>query len=443
MPTEIIPVAIYTRKSNDAQLEKEIHSLSVQRNSAEHYITSQSHLGWCLIDEYFDDNNVSGATLERPALQRLKTQIEAGKIKVVVVNRLDRISRSLSQFIELTKYFKAHGVALVSSTQDFNSGDATGDLMRHILLSFAEFEHELIRERATERLHTARKEGCFTGAQPMLGYNISPYSGKLVIDTEEATQVRQIYELYLKLKSVRGTAKKLKQMGWHNKQWLTKQEKTKGGGPFSANGLHKLLTNQIYIGRVKIQDNTFDGKHQAIIDHDLFEAVQDTLKQNRRGENITRRKQQSPLLHNLLYCPFCSARCVHHTTTRRNRTYRYYSCGNQRTNGTSACDAPTTQAGKIEHLVIEQLQTVGYDSDHQDKLIEQIQTQESGKNSSLPSTDQLRTVLKKMNHSLTLYQQYELVRALLNRVEFNSIDGKITLHFNEDEIIRRASSSPS
>lgn len=173
--------------------------------------------------------------------------------------------------------------------------------------------------------------------------------------------------------------------------------------------------------------------------------MRNTLKQNRRGENTTRWKQQSPLLHNLLYCPFCSARCVHHTTTRRNQTYRYYSCGNQRTNGTNACDAPTTQAGKIEHLVIEQLQRVGYDSDHQDKLIEQIQTQtqESGRTSPLPSTDQLRTVLKKINHSLTLYQQYELVRALLTRVEFNSIDGKITLHFNEDEIIQRASSSPS
>lgn len=216
MPTEIIPVAIYTRKSNDAQLEKEIHSLSVQRNSAEHYITSQSHLGWRLIDEHFDDNNVSGATLERPALHRLKKQIEAGKVKVVVVNRLDRISRSLSQFIELTKYFEAHGVALVSSTQDFNSDGATGDLMRHILLSFAEFEHELIREHAAERLHTARKEGCFTGAQPMLGYNISPYSGKLIIDTKEATRVRQIYELYLKLKSIRGTAKEQTQAGTTN-----------------------------------------------------------------------------------------------------------------------------------------------------------------------------------------------------------------------------------
>ena len=147
---------------------------------AESYIASQAHLGWQLLEEHFDDNDASGATLERPALERLKTRIETGEVKVIVVNRLDRISRKLAHFIELTKYFEAHGVTLVSSTQNFNSDDATGDLMRHILLSFAEFEHDLIRDRVTERIHTARKNGSFAGAQPMLGYNIAPYSGRAV-----------------------------------------------------------------------------------------------------------------------------------------------------------------------------------------------------------------------------------------------------------------------
>jgi len=276
--------------------------------------------------------------------------------------------------MELTKYFEAHGVALISSTQNFNSGDATGDLMRHILISFAEFEHDLIRDRATERLHTARKGGSFTGAQPMLGYNIARYSGKLVVDETEARRVRKIFQLYLELKSVRATTKELKQRGWNNKQWFTKQGKTRGGGHFSANGLHKLLTNPVYIGKVRLKDETFAGKHQAIIDHDLFEAVQNTLQKNRQCDNPTRKKHEFALLHNMLYCPFCNARCVHHTTTKRNRTYRYYSCGNQLTHGTGACDAPTLQAGEIEHLVIEQLRAVGYDSGLQNQIIKQIQT---------------------------------------------------------------------
>ena len=275
----------------------------------------------------------------------------------------------------------------------------------------------------------------------MLGYNIAPYGGKLIVDEEEAARVRAIFQLYLELKSVRATAKELKQKEWHNKQSFTKKGKARGGGPFSPNGLHKLLTNPIYIGKVKIKDETFDGDHLAIIDQDLFEAVQNTLQKNRQCDNPTRKKHEFALLHNILHCPFCNARYVHHTTKRGSRIYRYYSCGNQRTNGIEACDAPTLQAGMIENLVIKQLTKISFYPEMQTQIIEQIQKQarESGWMKSLPSLTRIQTVFTNFNlPTTTHYHQCELVRALLRRVEFDSVNGKLKLDFNDEEIIRQA-----
>ncbi|MGJ8639276.1 MAG: recombinase family protein [Opitutaceae bacterium] len=275
----------------------------------------------------------------------------------------------------------------------------------------------------------------------MLGYNIAPYSGKLIVDEKEATRVREILQLYLKFKSIRATSKEHKRRGWNNKQLFTKKGKARGGSPFSTNGLHKLLTNPIYIGKVKIKDETFDGTHQAIVDHELFEAVQNTLQKNRQCDNPTRKKHEFALLHNILYCPFCNACYVHHTTKRGSRVYRYYSCGNQRANGIEACDAPTLQAGMIENLVIKQLSKIGFYPEMQTQIIEQIQKQarESEWIKQLPSITRLQTVFTNFNlPTTTHYHQCESVRALLRRIEFDSVNGKLKLDFNDEEIIRQA-----
>jgi len=217
-----IPAAVYSRKSTDAKLEQQVNSISIQCAAGKSYIESQRYLGWYCFDEEFNDNNVSGATLEREALQRLKQRIREGKVKVVVVNRLDRISRSLSQFLDLMDFFEEHGVALVSVTQNINTGDAMGRLMLQIIMSFAEFERELIRDRVTERMHAARKQGRFIGGRPVLGYNIKPEGRELEIDELEAIRVREIFALYLELRSVKAVVREVRARGWNNKKWVAK-----------------------------------------------------------------------------------------------------------------------------------------------------------------------------------------------------------------------------
>jgi site-specific DNA recombinase len=347
---ECIPVAIYTRKSTDAKVEQEVHSLSVQRASAESFIASQQHRGWVCLPEKYDDNNISGATLERPALQRLKQHICEGRVKAVVINRLDRISRSLSQFLELMEFFEKHGVALVSVTQNFNTGDSMGRLMVQIIMSFAEFERSLIRDRVTERLHAARRKGRFIGGPPVLGYNIKPKGGELEIDELEAIRVREIFELYLQVRSVKAAVHELHRRDWRNKKWITRQGKVSGGSAFSTSSLYSLLTNPVYIGKVTLKGELFDGQHEGIIDPKLFEKVQTMLAGNSVQDGNRRRNKHSALLKGLLVCNACSTPFVHTYTLKKNRMYRYYTCGHKRDHGADTCPSPSIPAGEIESL---------------------------------------------------------------------------------------------
>ena len=367
-----VPVLVYTRKSTDAQLEKEVHSLSVQRASAESFIESQKHRGWFCLDERFDDNNISGGTLDRPALRRAMKLIKKGKVKVVVVNRLDRISRSLSQFLELTAFFEEYGVALVSVTQNINTGDAMGRLMLSIIISFAEFERELIRERVTERMHASRKNGQFIGGRPVLGYNIKPEGRELEVDKIEAIRVHEIFALYLELRSVKATAQELKRRGWHNKKWVTREGKVSGGNPFSPNGLHHLLTNPIYIGKVTLKGEVFDGKHDALMDPELFQQVQTMLAKNSVIDGARKRNRHSALLKGLLYCTACDTPFEHTYTKKKNRMYRYYTCSHKRREGANTCPSPSLPAGEIEELVISQILSVGTDPNLQDMVYSQL-----------------------------------------------------------------------
>lgn len=490
-----IPVAIYTRKSTDAHVEQEVHSLSVQRASAESFIASQSHRGWQLLDEHFDDNNVSGATLDRPALERLKQRIIDGEVKAVVINRLDRISRSLSQFLELTEFFDAHEVSLVSVTQNFNTGDAMGKLMLHILLSFSEFERELIRDRVTERLHAARKKGHFIGGRPILGYNIKPQGRELEIDELEALRVRQIFELYLELASLKATVAELKEREWINKKWVAKNGNVTGGSPFSVNGLHSLLKNPIYIGKVTLKGEVYEGQHEAIIAPELFESVQNLLASNRQSDTRTRRSNDSALLKGLLYCPCCEAPYIHTYTKKNHRIYRYYTCRNRRENGANACPSPSVPAGEIEAVVTEQLLRIGQDSQLQEDAFEQIKTTLAEKK--VKSAEEIKcakqqllridrelaqsrefdapesliqhleskreqaesllqmpendfacpskaSVVESLNGihelwpSFTPRERIQFTKALVKRIDFSASDGKLTLHFNEDGLIPKS-----
>jgi site-specific DNA recombinase len=486
-----IPAVVYARKSTDAKLEQEVNSISVQCAAARSYIESQKHLGWHCLDEEFNDNNISGATLERPALRRLKQLIRKGQVKVVVVNRLDRLSRSLSQFLELMAFFEEHGVALVSVTQNINTSDAMGRLMLQIIMSFAEFERELIRDRVTERMHAARKQGRFIGGRPILGYNIKPEGRELEVDELEAVRVREIFLLYLELRSIKATVLELNKRGWLNKKWVTKSGKVSGGSPFSTATLHKLLTNPIYIGKVSLKGEIFDGLHEEIVDLDLFEKVSGVLAGNDLTKGNRNRNSHDALLKGLLKCKACNASFVHTGSKKKHKYYRYYTCSNKRLNGAHACPSPSLPAGDIENLVADQLMSIGTDpklqkmvyaqlieameakrrtakqtrqtatkeldritrelassrefnaSDSLLVLLEQkrqeaedaLQRAESHTGYTIPSKDEIIAVISDMQGlwpTFTAAQKCAFVKTLVREVEYDADAGSLTLHFNDE-----------
>lgn len=484
-------VAVYTRKSTDAKIEQEVHSLSVQRAAAESFIASQKHQGWECLKEHFDDNNVSGATLDRPALERLKQLVREGQVQVVVVLRLDRLSRSLSQFLELMDFFEKHGVALVSVTQNINTGDAMGRLMLQIIMSFAEFERELIRDRVTERMHAARRLGRFIGGRPVLGYNIKPAGGELEVDGLEAIRVREIMELYLQLRSLKATACELNRRGWRNKRWVTRAGTVCGGNGFTPATLYNLLTNPVYIGKVTLKGNTYDGKHEAIIDAGLFGRIQAMLSGNSMHQGSRKRNSHAALLKGLLTCKACDAAFVHTYTKKKGRTYRYYTCANKRLNGAEACPSPSIPAGEIEALVAGQLISIGTNPGLQAEVYRQLADAMERKRSEtarsrntarqqlghldrelasarefeaplplvkhleskkreaeellksagpdsvppVPSREDVAKVLQDMQGLWPTFNAGEkcaFVKALVRQVDYDAVEGNLTLHFNDD-----------
>jgi site-specific DNA recombinase len=253
-----IRCAIYTRKSTEEGLEQEFNSLDAQRESGEAYIKSQAHEGWECLPGHYDDGGFTGGNMERPALKRLLADIEAGKIDCVVVYKVDRLSRSLLDFARMMETFEKHHVSFVSVTQQFNTASSMGRLVLNVLLSFAQFEREIISERTRDKIAAARRKGKWAGGHPLLGYDIDPQGFKLVVNEDEAFRVRTIFDLYLEHQAMIPVIKELDRRGWLNKRWTTRKGHERGGKPFTKTSLHKLLTNVAYIGKVRYKDEVHD-----------------------------------------------------------------------------------------------------------------------------------------------------------------------------------------
>src|SRR5438477_143918 len=235
--------AIYTRKSSEEGLAQEFNSLDAQRESAEAYILSQRHAGWTALADHYDDGGYTGANLERPALQRLQSDIEAGRIDCVVVYKVDQLSRSLLDFSRLMGIFEKRDVNLVSVTQQFNTTTSMGRLTLNVLLSFAQFEREIIAERTRDKIAATRRKGKWAGGYPLLGYDVDPRGGRLLVNEDEAVRVRAIFELYLEKQSLLPVVEELARRGWVGKRWFNRKGKERGGQPFTRTSLHRLLTN--------------------------------------------------------------------------------------------------------------------------------------------------------------------------------------------------------
>jgi site-specific DNA recombinase len=267
--------AIYTRKSTEYNLELAFNSLDAQREACEAYIKSQAHEGWRLVSGRYDDGAFSGASLERPALQQLLADVRAGNIDIVLVYKVDRLTRSLADFAKLIELFDSHRVSFVSVTQSFNTSSSMGRLTLNVLLSFAQFERELIGERVRDKIAASKRKGLWVGGPVPLGY--AAVDKKILVVPAEAEAVRTIFARYLALGSIRALAEELDQQGIHSKRRRLSNDRSVGGKRFGVGALAHLLKNRFYIGEVVYRGEVHRGQHERILESALFEAVQAKL----------------------------------------------------------------------------------------------------------------------------------------------------------------------
>jgi DNA invertase Pin-like site-specific DNA recombinase len=275
--TSALRCAIYTRKSTEEGLDQDFNTLEAQREAAEAYIRSQLHAGWTALTERYDDGGYTGANLERPALRRLLTDIAAGRIDCVLVYKVDRLSRSLLDFARLMEIFERHQVSLVSITQPLNTTSSLGRLTLNILLSFAEFERQMIADRTRDKMAAARRKGRWVGGTPVLGYDIAVTGGKLVVNPEEARRVQEIFALYLQHRSLGAVLDEMKVRQWTTKRWRTREGKKHLGRPFTKASLERLLRNVLYLGQVSHQGEVYPGEQEGIVERPVWERVQASL----------------------------------------------------------------------------------------------------------------------------------------------------------------------
>jgi site-specific DNA recombinase len=312
--------AIYTRVSTDHGLDQEFNSLDAQYDAASAYIKSQAHAGWTLIRSRYDDGGYSGGSTDRPDLQRLLDDIRIRKLDVIVVYKVDRLTRSLADFAKLVELFDAHGVSFVSVTQQFNTTTSMGRLTLNVLLSFAQFEREVTSERIRDKIAASKRKGLWVGGTLPLGYHMK--DDKVAVIEDEAERVRLIYRRYLELGGVNALVRDLRERNFRTKSRLLSTGTTRGGILFGRGSLFYLLRNRFYIGEVKYKDEILPGEQPAIMDRALFDAVQQKLT----DQWTTRSKVRNASDHLLTGLLFDDAghRMVPTHATKSGVRYRYY-----------------------------------------------------------------------------------------------------------------------
>ena len=350
--------AIYTRKSTSEGLEGDFTTLDNQREAALNYIASQKSQGWVALQEEYDDGGFTGANMDRPALQKLIEHIKAGQVNCVVVYKVDRLSRSLTDFAKLLEFFDTHKVTFVSVTQHFNTQNSMGRLTLNILLSFAQFEREIISERTKDKVSAARKKGRWLGGRPILGYDVDKEKKALVINKAEAKVVREIFDLYLEKRSLIEVAKEARKRGLKTKGHAYESGAAYGGKPFDKGRIGYLLNNCLYIGKVKYAGELYDGAHEAIISPEVFAKAQKLLQENRVRRHRPGNIQDASLLRHILWCGHCKTRMVATYSSKKNIKYRYYVCHIAQSKGYAECPTKSVNAQSMEKAVLERLVSV-------------------------------------------------------------------------------------
>ena len=339
--------AIYTRKSSEEGLEQAFNSLDAQREACEAFIASQKHEGWTILPEMYDDGGFSGGTIERPAFQRLLDDVREGKIDVVVVYKVDRLTRSLSDFAKIVDIFDTKNIAFVSVTQQFNTTSSMGRLTLNILLSFAQFEREVTGERIRDKIAASKKKGMWMGGLPPLGYDVK--DRRLVINEAEAETVKSIFKRYAQLKSVRLLKSDLDAKGTVSKPRTASDGARYGEKPLARGALYLMLQNQIYRGNIVHKDKSYPGEHEAIVDDGLWAEVQAILSDNRAERMLGTAEKQVSLLSGILFDAGGERMTPTHATKNRIR-YRYY-VSRPLLSGTAKNSGQRIPAANLETLV--------------------------------------------------------------------------------------------
>jgi DNA invertase Pin-like site-specific DNA recombinase len=351
-PTRQSRCAIYTRKSTEEGLEQDFNSLDAQREACAAFIQSQKQEGWSAIPKTYDDGGYSGGSMERPALKQLLADIEAKRVDVIVVYKVDRLTRSLSDFAKLVEIFDRCGVSFVSVTQQFNTTTSMGRLTLNILLSFAQFERELIGERVRDKVAASKKKGMWMGGTVPLGYDVK--NRKLVVNKAEAKTVVEIYRRYLKLKSVPALREDLDAAGIRSKRRVRADGSEYGQQKLSQGALYLMLQNRTYRGEATHKGKAYPGEHAAIVDKPLWDAVQALLAQNRVARTNGASTKEPSLLTGLLF-DTDGARLTPTWTSKKGTRYRYYVSKSITGNDGDRSTRQRIPAGDLESAVIGRL----------------------------------------------------------------------------------------
>jgi len=348
--------AVYTRKSSEEGLDQEYNSIDAQRDAGHAYIASQRAEGWIAVADDYDDPAFSGGNMERPGLKRLMADIEDGKIDIVVVYKIDRLTRSLADFSKMVEVFERLGVSFVSVTQQFNTTTSMGRLMLNVLLSFAQFEREVTGERIRDKIAASKRKGMWMGGVPPLGYDVE--NRRLVANDKEARIIRHIFKRFVELGSSTMLVKELRLDGVTSKAWTTQDGRTREGKPIDKSLIYKLLSNRTYLGELRHKELWYKAEHPPIIDQQLWDDVHAILSTNSSKRGNATRATIPFLLKGIVFGNDGRALSPWHTTKKSGRRYRYYIPQRDAKECAGASGLPRLPAAELESAVLDQLRGI-------------------------------------------------------------------------------------
>ena len=335
--------AIYTRKSVEEGLDQEFNSLDAQREAGEAYIASQKANGWVCLPTRYDDGGYSGGNMKRPALQQLLADCEAGLVDIIVVYKIDRLSRSICDFADLSKKFDEWGTQFVAVTQEINTATSAGRMMLNILITFAQYEREVITERVRDKMAASRKKGKWVGGSVPMGYRVE--NKKLVVEPEEARVIQRIFQRFIEIQSPTLIAQELNKDGIRTKQ----------GRIWDRQHIYRILSNHTYIGQVKYKECICEGEQEAIVELDVWNRTREILALNEPVPRQTKRMETIAPLKGILRCGHCDCAMMPTYARKNGKRYFYYLCSRDSKRATSTCPVRQIPAGEVERITREQV----------------------------------------------------------------------------------------